>query len=125
MIMVKKIMDTKQLVDYLLSFNGAQECYPFGPDTQVFKVMDKMYALIGYRNGKDYINLKAKPQDVLSLTDQYQAITPGYHMNKAHWISVEINNPEVDALTKELVEHSYLLIVSSLPKKKQALLSDN
>lgn len=115
-------MDTKQLIDYLLSFNGAQECYPFGPGTQVFKVMDKMYALIGYRNGKNFVNLKAKPEDVLFLTEQYEAITPGYHMNKLHWISVDISDPEMDDMIDDLVNHSYQLIASKLPKKQQEVL---
>ena len=115
-------MKTKQLADYLQSLNGAQETYPFGPDTQVFKVMDKMYALIGYRNGKYFVNLKAKPEDVLFLTEQYEAITPGYHMNKLHWISVDISVPEMDDMIEDLVNHSYQLVVSKLPKKQQGLL---
>ena len=117
-------MKTQELVDFLLSLKGAQESYPFGVETQVFKVMDKVYALIGHRLGKDFVNLKAKPEDVLFLTEQYKAITPGYHMNKLHWISVDINDPEIQGIITDLVNHSYHLIVAKLTKKNQAILQN-
>ena len=105
---------------YLHSQVGSEECYPFGPDTQVFKIMGKMFALIGFRNSKYFINLKAKPDDVLFLIEQYDEIHSGYHMNKKHWISVEITQLESMGMLQGLIDDSYMLIKSSLPKKVQA-----
>jgi predicted DNA-binding protein (MmcQ/YjbR family) len=71
-----------------------------------------------------FVNLKAKPEDVLFLTEQYEAITPGYHMNKLHWISVDISDSEVDDMLKDLVCQSYLLVIAKLPKKQQLSLQN-
>ncbi|MDV7104416.1 MmcQ/YjbR family DNA-binding protein [Vibrio sp. TH_r3] len=105
---------------HLHSQVASEECYPFGPDTQVFKIKGKMFALIGYRNGKYFINLKAKPDDVLFLIEQYDEIYSGYHMNKKHWISVDIAQVENRAMLQGLIDDSYALVKSSLPKKVQA-----
>lgn len=113
----------KQWSNYLLSLTGAELYYPFGPDTLVFKVKGKMFALIGHRNGKDFMNLKAIPDNVLFLTEQYESITPGYHMNKKHWISVEIGHIDNDGMLEGLVNDSYLLVKSSLTKRLQAELN--
>ncbi|MDB1123856.1 MmcQ/YjbR family DNA-binding protein [Vibrio algarum] len=111
--------DIKQWSKYLLSLPGSDLSYPFGPDTLVFKVKGKMFALIGHRNDKDFMNLKAIPDNVLFLTEQYESITPGYHMNKKHWVSVEIGHSENDGMLKGLADDSYLLVKSSLTKKLQ------
>ena len=113
-------MDLKQLTDYLLTLKGAEESYPFGPETQVFKIQGKMFALIGYREGKDFINLKADPHDVFFLTEEYSSITPGYHMDKKHWVSVEVGHSESAGMLKGLVDDSYQLVKSKLTKKLQA-----
>lgn len=109
-----------QLSQYLLSFSGSLEDFPFGPETQVFKVKGKMFALIGYRNGKDFINLKAEPNNVLFFIEQYESVTAGYHMNKKHWISVEVGHSENEEMLKSLIDDSYQLVKSSLTKKLQA-----
>lgn len=110
----------KHWTDYLLSLSGSEQSYPFGPETLVFKVKEKMFALIGYRNGKYFINLKAIPDNVLFLSEQNESITLGYHMNKKHWVSVELGHIENEGMLEGLVDDSYLLVKSSLTKKRQA-----
>ncbi|MDG3088027.1 MmcQ/YjbR family DNA-binding protein [Vibrio hannami] len=117
-------MSRSELVEYLKSFNGSEETYPFGPATLVYKVKDKMFALIGHRNGQDFVNLKANPDDVLFLIEQFTFVSPGYHMNKKHWVSVNIEYPDADEVLRGFVENSYQLVVSNLTKKQQAELSD-
>ncbi len=107
-------MNIEEFRDYCLSKPRTTEHTPFGPDTLVFKVMNKMFALTGLDNF-EFINLKCDPERALELRSENEFIKPGYHMNKQHWNSVYI---EVgDKLIKELTNHSYDLIVDSLPKK--------
>ncbi|MGW5590592.1 MmcQ/YjbR family DNA-binding protein, partial [Streptomyces sp. NPDC003857] len=63
--------------------------------------------------------LKADPDDAAALREQYTGITPGYHMNKTHWITVEGGDTINEKLVKELITDSYHLVVSGLPKSKQ------
>ncbi|SMD33126.1 Predicted DNA-binding protein, MmcQ/YjbR family [Reichenbachiella faecimaris] len=102
--------------EYCISKPGVTESCPFGPDTLVFKVMDKMFALCSI-NTFEFINLKCDPERAQELRAQFPAIQPGYHMNKQHWNSVYMDGTLPDELIYELIEHSYELIVESLPKK--------
>lgn len=102
--------------DYCMSKPGVTEDCPFGPDTLVFKVMDKMFALCSI-NTFEFINLKCNPERALELRDQHPAIKPGYHMNKKHWNSVYVDGTLPDELIFELIDHSYHLVAESLPKK--------
>ncbi|WP_375753907.1 MmcQ/YjbR family DNA-binding protein [Vibrio sp. HN007] len=113
-------MNRSELIKFLKSFNGCEETYPFGPETLVYKVKDKIFALVGHRNGSDFINLKAKPEDVLFMIEQFTFVNPGYHMNKKHWVSVTVDHPETAEVLQGFVENSYQLIVSNLSKKQQA-----
>ena len=79
------------LTDYCLSKPGTTASYPFGEGTLVLKVLDKMFALISEDSKPLRINLKCDPEDALALRKQYTAITPGYHMNKKHWNTLEMN----------------------------------
>jgi predicted DNA-binding protein (MmcQ/YjbR family) len=112
--------DKTEYANYLLSLRSVEEDFPFGPETQVFKIKGKMFALIGYRNDKYFLNLKAKPDDVLFLIDQFDSVTAGYHMNKKHWISVEIGHQENLGMVEGLIDESYNIVKSSLSKKLQA-----
>ncbi len=77
-------MDYKTAKDYISSKPEAQLGYPFGPDAAVFKIKNKMFALIGHSDGYDRINLKCDPDEALALRDIFPAVIPGYHMNKKH-----------------------------------------
>ncbi len=104
--------------EYCLSKPGVTEDTPFGPQTLVFKVMNKVFALTGI-DEYEFINLKCDPERAVELREQWPGIKPGWHMNKAHWNSVFVDGSVPDNLVKELTDHSYELIVSSLPKKVQ------
>tara|TARA_R110000868_G_scaffold235273_8_gene489126 strand:+ start:32590 stop:32946 length:357 start_codon:yes stop_codon:yes gene_type:complete len=114
-------MNVEECRDFCLSFPGVTEGFPFGIETLVFKVMGKMFALTGI-DTFEFINLKCDPERAITLREQFEEVKPGWHMNKVHWNSVFTNGDLEDELIKELITHSYELIVASLPKKdKEAL----
>jgi predicted DNA-binding protein (MmcQ/YjbR family) len=102
--------------EYCLNKPGTTEETPFGPDTLVFKVMGKLFALTDMNEFRS-INLKCDPGKAIELREKYEGIRPGYHMNKKHWNTVETNGSIPDSLLHYLINHSYELVVSKLPKK--------
>lgn len=111
-------MNIEKLRDYCLSKKGVTESFPFDEVTLVFKVMNKMYALTNL-DGELSINLKCDPERAIRLREQYSSVLPGYHMNKNHWNTVMIDGAISNKLLEEWIDHSYDLIVKSLPKKVQ------
>jgi predicted DNA-binding protein (MmcQ/YjbR family) len=109
-------MDIEFYRDYCLSKAGVTEEFPFDQNTLVFKVMGKMFALTDV-DLFTFINLKCDPERAIELREKYSSIKPGYHMNKVLWNSVYMDGSVPDNLTKELIDHSYDLIVDNLPKK--------
>ncbi len=107
---------------YCLALPGAELTYPFDFETPVFKVGGKIFALYGATNDPPRLNLKCDPADAEALRAQYPAITPGFHMNKKHWNTVVLDGSLPDALVGELIDHSYALVVASLPKAARAKL---
>jgi len=81
-------MDIDRLQRYLINKTGTVEDYPFGPDTLVYKVMGKMFALISWKKEPLQLNLKSDPDTAMILRNLHEAIIPGYHMNKKHWNTV-------------------------------------
>jgi len=118
-------MNFKQLNNYLLSKKGAACDYPFDETTRVYRVMDKMFALIGDDKEPLSINLKCNPLYALELRFLYPYIKSGYHMNKKHWNTVTINKDIDDELLQELIDHSYELVVSKLTKKQREKIQYN
>ncbi|PCJ19623.1 MAG: hypothetical protein COB02_07345 [Candidatus Cloacimonadota bacterium] len=92
---------------------------PFGPDCYVYKVFDKMFALFGTKKDEIWLNLKIDPDDSICLQSEFECIIPGYHMNKKHWITIIICDEISKETVLELIDDSYDLIVSKLPKKKK------
>lgn len=118
-------MNIESFRDYCLSKKGVTEETPFGEDTLVYKVMGKMYALTGLNSDPFRFNLKCDPDRALELRDEYEDIIPGYHMSKKHWNTVIAGNNQVpEKLQRELIDHSYELVVSSLTKKLQQELKE-
>lgn len=111
-------MNIETLRDYCLSKKGTTESFPFGEDTLVFKVMNKMYALTNL-DGDLSVNLKCDPEIAIGLREEYSFVVPGYHMNKQHWNTIYIDDTIADLLIKAWIDQSYNLIVKSLPKKVQ------
>jgi len=121
-------MDIEQLRDFCIVKKGVTEHFPFDDVTLVFKVMNKMFALIGlnhWEEGEQKINLKCLPVKSEELRAEFEGIYPGFHMNKKHWNTVIINNSDVsDDLVFELIDHSYELVVKGLTKKLQKELEE-
>ncbi|HEY1047013.1 MAG TPA: MmcQ/YjbR family DNA-binding protein [Bacteroidia bacterium] len=110
-------MDIEQFRSYCLHMPGSTEDTPFGPDTLVFKVKGKMFALCSIDEFGS-VNLKCDPERSIELREKFPQITPGYHMNKQHWNSVVLEGLPHDFI-KELIRHSYSLVKDSLSKKLQ------
>ena len=114
-------MNIEDFRDFCLSLKGTTEETPFGPETLVFKVMNKVYALTNITTF-ELINLKCDPEKAIVLREQYEAIIPGYHMNKKHWNSLLMNGTLNTTLIHELTENSYKLVVNGLTKKDKTIL---
>jgi predicted DNA-binding protein (MmcQ/YjbR family) len=109
-------MDIERFRAYCLAKPGVTEEMPFGPDTLVFKVMGRMFALCGLDDFSG-VNLKCDPERAIDLRERQEGITPGYHMNKRHWNTVATDGRVSDPLLRELIDHSYALVSAALPKK--------
>lgn len=114
-------MNIENLRDYCLSKKHVEESFPFGEDTLVFKVMDKIFLLCGLSQA-DRFNVKCDPEKAILLREEYDEVKPGYHMNKTHWNTVYMNGRLSEIQLKEMIDHSYELIVNSLPKNKRDLI---
>jgi len=111
-------MDLAKFRECCLSKPRATEGTPFGPDVLVFKVSGKIFALASLDEVPARANLKCDPDLALELRDRYEQVTPGYHMNKKHWNTVEIESGIPDVELRKMIDHSYELVVTSLPKSK-------
>ncbi len=109
-------MDNAELTRYLLAKPEVIEDYPFGPEAAVFKVQDKMFALIGYKNGLINLNLKCDPLEAVELRDIFKAVIPGYHMNKKHWNTVIFDGSIPRNEIERMIDNSYSLVVKGLKK---------
>lgn len=110
-------MNIEAFREYCLSKKGVSEELPFGPDTLVFKVMGKMFALFGLERHPPQVNLKCEPDRAISLREEFDGtIIPGYHMSKVHWNTLMLEELP-PKLIIELIDHSYTLVVAKLTKK--------
>ena len=100
-----------------LGFAGAEETYPFSPDATVFKVHGKIFAIAGLGADPPAISLKCEPALAEQLRRDHPAITPGYHLNKRHWNTVLVDGSVPEPMLRDMVEDSYDLVVSALPKR--------
>src|SRR6476660_4083761 len=112
-------MDAVEFREYCLTKPNAIEGTPFGETVLVFKVHGKMFALTSLDEVPARANLKCDPDLALELRDRYEQVTPGYHMNKKHWNTVEIDNGIPDVELRRMIDHSYELVVASLPKVRR------
>lgn len=115
-------MNIEDFRDYCLSKKAVEETFPFGEDTLVFKVMGKIFAITGLDEVDFKVNLKCDPDRVIELRERHpEHIVPGWHMNKSHWNTVHFETGLDTKFLKELIDHSYELIVSKLPKKDKVI----
>src|SRR5881275_3512139 len=109
-------MDAVEFREYCLTKPKATEGTPFGETVLVFKVAGKMFALMSLDEVPATVNLKCDPELALDLRDRYEQVQPGYHMNKKHWNTVEIDSGIPDVELRGMIDHSYDLVVQSLPR---------
>lgn len=110
--------------DYCLSKPEVTESFPFDQTTLVFKVANKMFALMGLSKQPTGINLKCDPQKAIELREHFEFVQPGYHMSKVHWNTIYIEQGVTAEQLMGWIDDSYLLIVKSLPKvKKEPILA--
>ncbi|MDF2152235.1 MmcQ/YjbR family DNA-binding protein [Vibrio sp. CAU 1672] len=112
-------MIAKELTEYLDSFMCAEPGFPFGPEALVYKIKGKMFAIIAQKDGREYVSVKAKPEDGEVLTFQFVDIVPGYHLNKRHWITVYFDGDVEAGLIRDLCERSYDLVVAKLTQRER------
>ena len=93
--------------------------FPFGPGYAVYKVRGKMFMFFVELDGRPVVTLKALPSDGMALRDAHREITPGYHMNKRHWITLHPGGTLTVGMVEELVTESYRLVVAGLPRDQQ------
>lgn len=110
-------MDIEQLREYCLSKPGVEETLPFGPNTLVYKVVGKVFLLTGLDTEQLRFNVKCDPDKAIELREEFSCVLPGYHMNKKHWNTIVVDRSISSRQLGEWIDHSYELIVNSLPKK--------
>ena len=115
-------MTREQVLELCGRFPGAVEDYPFGDGVAVFKVGGHMFALVSLDGDPGSVNLKCDPGLALELRAVYAAVRPGYHQNKRHWNTVELDGSIDDDELREMIDHSYKLVVRRLPRAQQSRL---
>jgi predicted DNA-binding protein (MmcQ/YjbR family) len=115
-------VDAAALRNWCLAHGGAVEDFPFGPEHSVFKVSGKMFALSALDRTPLEVSVKCEPELAVQLRDTYAVIRPGYHLNKRHWNTITIDGSLPDKLVRDLIEDSYDLVVSALPRRTRELL---
>ena len=110
-------MDAPGLRAWCLEQPGAFEDFPFGPETSVFKVAGKVFALSALERTPLAVSVKCEPDLAVALRGSHPAIRPGYHLNKRHWNTVTLDGSLPDQHVRDMVEDSYDLVVSALPRR--------
>jgi predicted DNA-binding protein (MmcQ/YjbR family) len=111
------------LLKFCGSLAAAVEDYPFGDDVAVFKVGGRMFALVPLEGDPGSVNLKCEPELALELRARFSAVRPGYHQDKRHWNTVDLDGSIEDDELREMIDHSYRLVINGLPRAQRARLS--
>ena len=112
-------MDKKSLISYCTSKPFVTSDFPFDDEVMVFRICGKIFALLNIKSLENNISLKCNPELALILREEYKGITPGYHLNKKHWNSVDCDTEISDEKIKELIDHSYIVTAKGLIKKQK------
>jgi predicted DNA-binding protein (MmcQ/YjbR family) len=115
-------MNLEAVRNYCLQKNGVTEELPFDEDSPVYKVRGKIFAITSLTPPYS-INLKCDPEKAIELREKYDAVTPGYHMNKTHWNTVDLGGNISSNLVKEWIDHSYELVVNGLTRTQKEKLA--
>lgn len=109
-------MDLEKIKNYLLKQKGSTLEFPFGEEVMVFKVMNKMFALLSWQKSPLNLNLKCDPEEAIVLREIFEAVIPGYHQNKKHWNTIILDGSIPEKQIFEMVDNSYGLVVKGLKK---------
>ena len=112
-------MDEAAAKAHFLKLPEAWEDFPFGPDVAVFKIGRKMFGTLARRGDMPNINLKCDPAEALALRDIFAAVKPGYHMNKVHWNTVDLDGSVPSPEVARMIDNSYGLVVKTLPRAER------
>ena len=112
-------MKKEKIENFLKDLKGSKSSKPFGPDALVFKVMNKMFALVSQKEETPRVTLKCNPADAVVLVSQFESIVPGYYMNKKHWITVSLEGDVPIGIIRDLATKSYELVFSKLTKSEK------
>lgn len=110
-------MNIEKFIQYCESKPFVSYDNPFGPDTLVIRVHNKIFAITGLDSPEFQVNLKCDPEYALQLREDHIEVQPGYHMSKKHWNTVHFEGQLTEIFLKKLIDHSYELVYLSLPKK--------
>ena len=116
-------MTRDEVLAICLDLPAAEETYPFGDEVAVIKVGGKMFALVPLAGEPASVNLKCDPSRALELREAYSGVRPGYHQDKRHWNTVDLDGSVEDDVVHGLVVDSYDLVVAGLTRKVRAELS--
>jgi len=103
-------MNIETLREYCLSKADAEEAFPFGPDTLVYKVNGKVFLIAGLDSQPLSFNVKCDPDKAIELREEFECVKPGYHMNKKHWNTIVVDGSVSSKQLKEWIDHSYELV---------------
>jgi predicted DNA-binding protein (MmcQ/YjbR family) len=112
-------MNIEEIREYCISKPAVTEGFPFNDTALVFKVAGKMFALLDLSEDSRGISLKCDPELAIEIREQYSEVTPAYHFNKQHWNGVSLRGSISNNQLKEWIDHSYSIVVDSLPKSKR------
>ncbi|NBJ08334.1 MmcQ/YjbR family DNA-binding protein [Duncaniella freteri] len=110
-------MNIEYMRDTALSLPHVTERCPYGPDYLAFEIGGKQFCLVDLNSKWDFYNIKIDPVYGEELRERYEAVSPGYHMNKRHWISVKYTGDMPEHMHRELLTHAYYQTLKGLPKK--------
>lgn len=111
-------MNIEELREYCLSMPATSEDLPFDETSLVFKVGKKMF-LLTELDEDFWINVKCDPEKAVELREMYPAVKPGYHMNKKHWNTIQIDGSIPDTLLKAWIKDSYDLVMNGMTRKER------
>ncbi len=116
-------MDIETIRNYCMAKQAVTECFPFDESTLVFKVVDRMFALIDLEKN-DRICLKCEPEYAIELRDRYNGIEGAFHFNKKYWNQVYLESDVSDRLITELIDHSYNEVIKKFTRKQKAIYNE-
>ena len=113
-------MNIEEIREYCIAKPGVTEGFPFGETALVFKVAGKMFAVLDLSEEARGLTLKCDPELAIELREQHSEVTPAWHFNKQHWNGIDLRGSISNSQLKEWINHSYTIVVESLPKVKRA-----